>query len=39
MLIGLWGSARDPGLPHVYGRNRLFLALTLRRIRQAHGMV
>lgn len=27
------------GLSDVYGRNRLFLALTLRRIRQTHGMV
>ena len=26
-------------LSDVYGRNRLFLALTLRRIRQTHGMV
>jgi hypothetical protein len=27
------------GLSDVYGRNRLFMALTLRRIRQTHGMV
>jgi len=27
------------GLNDAYGRNRLFLALTLRRIRQTHGMV
>ena len=26
-------------LSDVYGRNRLFLALTIRRIRQTHGMV
>lgn len=27
------------GMSDVYGRNRLFMALTLRRIRQTHGMV